>query len=118
MRRRVFNVLLVASRYDAFMMEEDGRVEEQLYSFSLRDTSFENAVNTTMGTAGNSFLRAAAPSKVSPISPPGTHIYRFLLTQSVLFSTEALNQHERMLRMRGRPKVMLKSRLYRRRAWQ
>ncbi len=35
------------------------------------------------------------------------HIYRFLLTQSVLFSTEALNQHERMLRMRGRPKVML-----------
>ena len=32
MRRRVFNVLLVASRYDAFMMEEDGRVEEQLYN--------------------------------------------------------------------------------------
>ncbi len=43
-------------------------------SFSLRDTSFENAVNTTMGTAGNSFLRAAAPSKVSPISPPGMAI--------------------------------------------
>ena len=31
MQRRVFNVLLVASPYDAFMMEEDGRVEEQLY---------------------------------------------------------------------------------------
>ena len=31
MQRRVFNVLLIASRYDAFMMEEDGRVEEQLY---------------------------------------------------------------------------------------
>ena len=31
MQKRVFNVLLVASPYDAFMMEEDGRVEEQLY---------------------------------------------------------------------------------------
>ena len=31
MQRRVFNVLLVASPYDAFMMEEDGRVEEQVY---------------------------------------------------------------------------------------
>lgn len=26
MQRRVFNVLLVASPYDAFIMEEDGRV--------------------------------------------------------------------------------------------
>ncbi|MDE6628716.1 MAG: phosphoenolpyruvate synthase, partial [Muribaculaceae bacterium] len=32
MQKRIFNVLLVASRYDAFMMEEDGRVEEQLYN--------------------------------------------------------------------------------------
>ena len=32
MQRRVFNVLLVAAPYDAFMMEEDGRVEEQLYN--------------------------------------------------------------------------------------
>ena len=34
------------------------------------------------------------------------HIYKFLLKQSVIFSTEALNQHEQMLRMRGRPKVL------------
>ena len=32
MQRRIFNVLLVASPYDAFMMEEDGRVDEQLYN--------------------------------------------------------------------------------------
>lgn len=32
MQRRIFNVLLIASTYDAFMMEEDGRVEEQLYN--------------------------------------------------------------------------------------
>ena len=32
MQKRIFNVLLVASPYDAFMMEEDGRVEEQLYN--------------------------------------------------------------------------------------
>ena len=30
-----------------------------------------------------------------------------MLKQSQIFSTEALNDHERMLRMRGRPKVML-----------
>ncbi|MBO4380313.1 MAG: phosphoenolpyruvate synthase, partial [Muribaculaceae bacterium] len=31
MQRRIYNVLLIASPYDAFMMEEDGRVDEQLY---------------------------------------------------------------------------------------
>ena len=35
MQRRIFNVLLIASTYDAFMMEEDGRVEEQLYNCLL-----------------------------------------------------------------------------------
>lgn len=34
-------------------------------------------------------------------------LYKFLLKQSLIFSTEALNEHEQMLRMRGRPKVML-----------
>ena len=31
MQKRVFNVLLIASRYDAFILEEDGRVEEQIF---------------------------------------------------------------------------------------
>ena len=31
MQNRIFNVLLIASPYDAFMMEEDGRVDEQIY---------------------------------------------------------------------------------------
>ncbi|MDE6085861.1 MAG: phosphoenolpyruvate synthase, partial [Muribaculaceae bacterium] len=35
------------------------------------------------------------------------HLYKFLLKQSREFSTEALNEHEQMLRMRGRPKVLL-----------
>ncbi len=35
------------------------------------------------------------------------HLYRYLLTQSRNFSSEALNEHEQMLRMRGRPKVLL-----------
>lgn len=35
------------------------------------------------------------------------HIYKCLLKQSFESSTEALNEHEQMLRMRGRPKVML-----------
>ena len=31
MQRRIFNVLLISSPYDAFMLEEDGRVEERLF---------------------------------------------------------------------------------------
>ena len=31
MRRRIFNVLLIANPYDAFMLEDDGRVEEKIF---------------------------------------------------------------------------------------
>lgn len=31
MRRRVFNVLLVANPYDAFMLEDDGRIDEKMF---------------------------------------------------------------------------------------
>ena len=31
MTRRIFNVLIVANPYDAFMLEDDGRVEEKIY---------------------------------------------------------------------------------------
>ena len=32
MTRRIFNVLIVANPYDAFMLEDDGRVEEKIYN--------------------------------------------------------------------------------------
>ena len=35
------------------------------------------------------------------------HLYRFVFKQSRSFMTEALNEHEQMLRMRGRPKILL-----------
>ena len=31
MQKRIFNVLLIASRYDAFILEEDGRIEEHIF---------------------------------------------------------------------------------------
>ena len=31
MKRRIFNVLLIANPYDAFMLEDDGRVEEKIF---------------------------------------------------------------------------------------
>ena len=31
MRKRIYNVLLISSIYDAFMLEEDGRIEEQIF---------------------------------------------------------------------------------------
>ncbi|MDR2474983.1 MAG: phosphoenolpyruvate synthase [Bacteroidales bacterium] len=32
MNKRIFNVLLVAARYDAFMLEDDGRIDEQIFN--------------------------------------------------------------------------------------
>lgn len=203
MQMRIFNVLLIASPYDAFMMEEDGRVEEQLYfeyvSLNLsspprvtRVSHFSDAVSalaakhfdliiampgidvseTFSGARRIKSLYPQIPIVVlTPFSKEVSrrlaredlssidyvfswlgnmdlllaiiklledkmnaendildvgvqmillvedsvrfyssvlpHIYRFLLNQSMVFSTEALNEHEQMLRMRGRPKVML-----------
>ena len=203
MQRRIFNVLLVASPYDAFMMEEDGRVEEQLYfeyvalnlsspprvtqvsgveaalaaleskPFDLLITMPGNNVSETIANSrrvkklypdlpivvltpfskevsrrlanedlssvdyvfswlGNVDLLLAiiklledklnADADINGVgvqtimlvedsvrfySSILPHLYKFLLTQSREFSTEALNEHEQMLRMRGRPKVVL-----------
>jgi len=203
MQKRIFNVLLIASRYDAFMMEEDGRVEEQLYfeyvSLNLSSpprvqrvshvsealdimsqkkfdlviampgvdisetfdgaasikaeypdvpfvvlTPFSKEVSRRLANQdlsnidfvfswlGNVDLllailklledKANAEEDVLGVGVQAIllvedsvrfyssvlpSIYRFLLKQSMVFSTEALNAHEQMLRMRGRPKVIL-----------
>lgn len=203
MQKRIYNVLLIASPYDAFMMEEDGRVEEQLYfeytSLSLSSpprvtqaNSYPEAYNTLEskqfdliiampgGDIGETFREAKNIKAIYPDIPfvvltpfsrevsrhlanedfSGVdyvfswlgdvdlllaiikliedkmnsdndilevgvqtilvvedsirfyssvlpHLYKYLLKQSLIFSTEALNEHEQMLRMRGRPKVML-----------
>lgn len=203
MQRRIHNVLLIASPYDAFMMEEDGRVEEQLYfEYTSLNLSSPPRVNQASSYAeayeclsnkhydliiampgmdiGETFREAKNIKEKYPGIPfvvltpfskevsrrlanedfSGVdyvfswlgnvdlllaiiklledkmnadndvlevglqtillvedsvrfyssvlpHIYKFLLKQSLTFSTEALNEHEQMLRMRGRPKVML-----------
>lgn len=202
MQRRIFNVLLVASRYDAFMMVEDGRVDEELYNeyVSLELSSPPRVTRVSNPTAALealklnhydlvivvpgadistcvaecALIKAAQPATplvmLTPFSKEVSrrmanedlshidyvfswlgnmdlllaiiklledkmnadditkvgvqtilvvedsvrfyssvlpHIYKFILSQSRNFSTEALNNHERMLRMRGRPKVML-----------
>ena len=203
MQKRIFNVLLIASPYDAFMMEEDGRVEEQLYFEytslnlsspprvtrasnideavgALNDMHFDlvitmpgsdiaetledarrikslrpalpvvlltpfskkvsarlaeqdlSGIDYVFSWLGNVELLLAiiklledlqnAPGDIEEVgvqmimvvedsvrfySSVLPHIYKYLLQQSMAFSTEALNEHEQMLRMRGRPKVML-----------
>lgn len=203
MQKRIFNVLLIASPYDAFMMEEDGRVEEQLYfeytqlnlsspprvtrishiSESLNalvEKSYDIIIAMPGNNISETFTGAREVKRLHPNIPfvvltpfskevsqriakedlSGVdyvfswlgnmdlilaiikliedkmnadadirhvgvqaillvedsvrfyssvlpHLYRFILTQSRNFSTEALNEHEKMLRMRGRPKVML-----------
>ncbi|MDE7368196.1 MAG: phosphoenolpyruvate synthase, partial [Muribaculaceae bacterium] len=203
MQQRIFNVLLIASPYDAFMMEEDGRVDEQLY-FEYVSLNLSSPPRVTRVAHINEAFQALARTRFDLIiAMPGSdisetftvskdikrayptipivvltpfskevsrrlasedfsgidyvfswlgnvdlllaiikliedkmnaendinrvgvqmimmvedsvrfyssvlpHVYKFLLKQSLLFSTEALNEHEQMLRMRGRPKVML-----------
>ena len=35
MTKRIFNVLLVANPYDAFMLEDDGRIDEKIFNCLL-----------------------------------------------------------------------------------
>ncbi len=203
MQKRIFNVLLIATPYDAFMMEEDGRVEEQVYfeyvalnlsspprfvkaanyeeaykelsekSFDLiiampgvdvsetfREarkidglypeipfvvlTPFSKEVRRRIANedlAGVDYVfswlgnvdlilaiikliedRMNADNDICDVGVQAVlliedsirfyssvlpHLFKYLLKQSMEFSTEALNEHEMMLRMRGRPKVLL-----------
>ena len=203
MQNRIYTVMLVASTYDAFIMEEDGRVEEQIYfeyvALNLsspprvvRVSDYVEAqrvlehshIDLIIAIPGvdisETFTRARDIKQASPDTPfvvltpfsrevsrrieredlssvdyvfswlgnvdllvaiiklmedrlNAAHdvtrvgvqmillvedsvrfyssilptLYKFILQQSLTFSTEALNAHERMMRMRGRPKVML-----------
>lgn len=203
MTRRIFNVLLIANPYDAFMLEDDGRIDEKLFneytSLSLRYpprfmqvTTAEEAeaqlekvsfdlVICMPGTGDNDSFDIGRQIKskydqiplviLTPFSHGITkrisnedlsafeyvfcwlgntdlllsiikliedkmnlehdvaevgvqlillvedgirfyssilpNLYKFVLQQSQEFSTEALNAHQRTLRMRGRPKIVL-----------
>ncbi|MBP5513882.1 MAG: phosphoenolpyruvate synthase [Bacteroidaceae bacterium] len=206
MRRRIFNVLLIANPYDAFMLEDDGRVDEKIFDEyaklglrfpprfvqvasqdeaenELRRTSFDLVIcmpGTDMGKGGDDVFDIARSIKevkpkvpivvLTPFSHGITkrmehedlsifeyvfcwlgntelllsiikliedkmnlrhdtdagvqmillvedsirfyssilpHLYKFVLQQSLSFATEALNSQLEMLRMRGRPKIVL-----------
>ena len=203
MTKRIFNVLLIANPYDAFMLEDDGRVDEKIFneymSLSLRypprftqvstmedakrkleETSFDLVI-CMPGTDNNDAFDIARSIKeryteiplvvLTPFSHGITkrmqnedlsifeyvfcwlgntdlllsiikliedkmnlehdikevgvqmillvedsirfyssvlpNLYKFVLRQSQVFATEALNDHQRTLRMRGRPKIVL-----------
>ncbi|MDE7343176.1 MAG: phosphoenolpyruvate synthase [Muribaculaceae bacterium] len=203
MQKRIFNVLLIATPYDAFMMEEDGRVDEQIYfeyvglnlsspprftkvatyteaRRQLEDNDFDLIIAMPGVDISETFREARQLDALYPdipfvvLTPFSKEVrrrianedlrgvdyvfswlgnvdlilaiikliedrmnaeadilgvgvqcillvedsirfyssvlptlYKFLLKQSVKFSKEALNAHEQMLRMRGRPKVLL-----------
>ena len=203
MNKRIYNVLLIATKYDAFMLEDDGRVDEQRFneytSLSLRypprftqvtteeealaelkDRNFEliicmpnmdnrdifaaateikihypnipivvltpfskevskrianedlSAIDYVFSWLGNAELLLAiikliedkmnAPDDTASVgvqiillvedsvrfySSALPHLYKFVLEQSQMFAKEALNDHQRTLRMRGRPKIKL-----------
>ncbi|MDR1416171.1 MAG: phosphoenolpyruvate synthase [Prevotellaceae bacterium] len=202
MNRRIYNILLIASRYDVFMLEDDGRVDEQIFneyvSLNLRypprftqaltqaealsllqerpfeliismpggdSDTFEqakrikalyasipivvltpfsravsqrianedlSAIDYVFSWLGNTNLLMAIIKLIedrmnveSDVAEAGVqvllfvedsirfyssilpHLYQIIFKQSRSFMTEALNDHQRMLRMRGRPKIML-----------
>src|SRR3712207_5466909 len=51
MTRRIYNVLIIANPYDAFMLEDDGRIEEKIFNeymeLGLRYPSMFTKVSTT-----------------------------------------------------------------------
>ena len=203
MTKRIYNILLIASKYDAFTLEDDGRVDEQIFneyvSLNLRypprftqvstneealeelkinnyelvicmpsdkqDNSFEiaktikaehneipiivltpfsreiskymakvdlSAIDYVFSWLGNTDLLLAIIKLIEDkmnvdqdIDSVGVRVillvedsvrfyssilpnlYKFVLEQSRNFATEALNGHQQMLRMRGRPKILL-----------
>ena len=203
MTKRIFNVLLVANPYDAFMLEDDGRIDEKIFieymNLSLRypprftqvstpEETWKQLGNTTFdlvicmpGTdSSDTFdiardIKAKYPHIPIVVLTPFSHgirermehedlgvfeyvfcwlgntdllvsiikliedkmnlehdikevgvqmimlvedsirfyssvlpnLYKFVLKQSQEFATEALNEHQRTLRMRGRPKIVL-----------
>jgi hypothetical protein len=203
MKHRIYNVLLFASKYDVFVLEEDGRIDELLFneytSLNLRypprftlvsseieankllkERSFELIISMPSGDSINPFNWAKGVKKELPNVPivvltPFSrsvskrianedltainyvfswlgnsdlllaiikliedemnvqedvesvnvqtilfvedsihfyssilpHLYKYVFQQSKSFMTEALNEHEQMLRMRGRPKILL-----------
>ena len=203
MNKRIYNVLLIATKYDAFMLEDDGRVDEQIFNEytslslsspprftqvtteaealkALADRNFElvicmpnmdnrdifaaateikihypnipivvltpfskevskrianedlSAIDYVFSWLGNAELLLAiikliedkmnAPDDTASVgvqiillvedsvrfySSALPHLYKFVLEQSQMFAKEALNDHQRTLRMRGRPKIKL-----------
>ncbi|MCD7971355.1 MAG: phosphoenolpyruvate synthase [Candidatus Azobacteroides sp.] len=203
MNRRIFNILLIASKYDTFMLEDDGRVDEQIFNeymslnlrypprfvqvsteeeamLELEGKEYDLVISMPNDEAKDVFASIKHIKKRYPHIPavvltPFLHnvyqkmssedlkdidyifswlgntdlllaiikliedkmnveqdvesvgvqvilfvedsirfyssilpyLFKFVLKQSKIFSTEALNEHQQMLRMRGRPKILL-----------
>ncbi|MDE5574004.1 MAG: phosphoenolpyruvate synthase, partial [Muribaculaceae bacterium] len=74
MQQRIFNVLLIASPYDAFMMEEDGRVDEQLY-FEYVSLNLSSPPRVTRVAHINEAFQALARTRFDLIiAMPGSDI--------------------------------------------
>ena len=75
MTKRIFNVLLVANPYDAFMLEDDGRIDDKIFneymSLSLRYPPHFTQVSTEEDTwklLGNTMFDLVICMPVTDIS--------------------------------------------------
>ena len=60
MNKRIYNVLLIATKYDAFMLEDDGRVDEQIFNEYSVEPSLSAPVYASNDRRG-SFERVEKP---------------------------------------------------------
>ena len=52
MTRRIFNVLLIANPYDAFMLEDDGRIDEKIFNeYTSRFNSNKPSANSSISSS-------------------------------------------------------------------
>ena len=65
MMRRIYNVLIVANPYDAFMLEDDGRIEEKIYNEYMELGLRYPPTFTQVSTTGEAAQYCDPPSSTS-----------------------------------------------------
>ena len=69
MTKRIFNVLLVANPYDAFMLEDDGRIDEKIFN-EYMNLSLRYPPRFTQVSTEEAAWKQAVPETANPVTVP------------------------------------------------
>ena len=79
MTKRIFNVLLVANPYDAFMLEDDGRIDEKIFNEYMNLSLRYPPRFTQVSTMEEAWQKLAKMNFDLVICMPGTRPWRALI---------------------------------------